>query len=467
MWKKLGWVTCAVVLCASALTTAGTASAVDANITADALFNQANSYANGTKVGTGQCFSFGTEVFRIVAQNAGSSALIGNAGNGVDSSGGGYGYYGCYQHAGGVEVSQNEARRGDYIQIYDSANPWNAQPTITNGYSVHTAIIQDNLGGGVFNVIDENYTPLSVDRHQFTPANHIASCGGAPWKVAYWRLGSVGSTPPPTSPSRNLLTNASFEHNAGGWSTINNGGIVNYATYNNLVGRSHDGAGFMEMNTSVPGGSVYQDVAVAPSPGQSYTFSVWLRSPNGTPVSGTLALWGMGGTNEQGATNFTVGPQWTLVSAPLDVVNAGHTQLRAQIYISTAGAQFDADGATFARGNAAPAPVSPGAVAVTLSTITKLAGPYSVNVRRTLKLSGTVSLPAAPGKVTITMKRLVGKKWRSAGSARVSVSAGKFSYRCKPAHKGRWHFIATYSGGVVGTTTYKGSKSGVKAVRVK
>jgi len=37
----------------------------------------------------------------------------------------------------------------------------------------------------------------------------------------------------------------------------------------------------------------------------------------------------------------------------------------------------------------------------------------------------------------------------------------------QPKYKGSWHFVATYSGGTIGTTTYKSSKSAVKTVKVK
>ena len=104
---------------------------------------------------------------------------------------------------------------------------------------------------------------------------------------------------------------------------------------------------------------------------------------------------------------------------------------------------------------------------VTLSTTTKLAGPSSVKVKKALKLTGTVAPSAAPGKVTIMMTRLVKKKWKSAGSATVNVVKGKFSYSPKPAYKGSWRFVATYSGGKIGTTTYKSSHSATKSVTVK
>jgi hypothetical protein len=109
---------------------------------------------------------------------------------------------------------------------------------------------------------------------------------------------------------------------------------------------------------------------------------------------------------------------------------------------------------------ARPAPVS-------LSTAVRLAGPAAVKAGTSLRFTGTISSPAASGTITITRTRLVGKKWKSAGSAKVSASSGKFAYSFKPTAKGSWRFVATYSGGVVGTTTFKSSKSAVKTVRVR
>jgi len=116
------------------------------------------------------------------------------------------------------------------------------------------------------------------------------------------------------------------------------------------------------------------------------------------------------------------------------------------------------DGGTIYAYVAASAPVA---------TTTKLFGPASVNVEKPLKLTGTVSPAAAPGSVIIVKTRLVGKKWKAAGSAKVRVVGGKFTCSFKPTVKGSWRFVAKYSGGVAGATTYKASKSAVKDVKVK
>ncbi|MDR3685502.1 MAG: hypothetical protein P4L93_00860 [Coriobacteriia bacterium] len=103
--------------------------------------------------------------------------------------------------------------------------------------------------------------------------------------------------------------------------------------------------------------------------------------------------------------------------------------------------------------------------AVYYSTMTKLSGSSSGKRRKSHKLTGTVS-PAGPGRVTIAMSRLVGRKYKAAGTVKVDVVGGKFSYSFKPKYKGTWHFVVTYSGGVVGVTTYPSSKRGTKSIKV-
>jgi hypothetical protein len=265
------------------------------------------------------------------------------------------------------------------------------------------------------------------------------------------------------------LTNASFENSAGGWSKINLSGNVNYVAYKNAA-RAHDGAGFLEMNSSVLDGSVYQDVAVSTNPGESYTFSVWMRSPTGTPISGRLALYGMGGTLEGAGTDFTVGPEWTLVSAPLDVGQSGHTQLRAQIYMRTPGANYNLDGATFARGNAAPPPIVNPQVTTAAGIQTALSRPSASPSRpkhgKYATFHAHLTPPAAAGagtaritfsrRVTVTAhKKVRGRTvhykktyYRAVTTKTMSgrASDGYLSYRYRPKYAGKWKISVSYSG---------------------
>ena len=106
-----------------------------------------------------------------------------------------------------------------------------------------------------------------------------------------------------------------------------------------------------------------------------------------------------------------------------------------------------------------------------LSTAARLSGSSSARVRKTLKLTGTVAAVGAPtvpaGQVLITKQRKVGRRWKSAGTARVNLTNGSFSYSFKPTARGSWRIYATYQGGRVGPTTYLSSKSSTKSVRVK
>lgn len=109
----------------------------------------------------------------------------------------------------------------------------------------------------------------------------------------------------------------------------------------------------------------------------------------------------------------------------------------------------------------------PPPVPITLATTTRLSGPSVARVKKLLRLVGAVSPSAAPGRIAITITRLKGNKWTRVGTARVVLAHGTFAYRYKPWHKGRWHFVASYSGGLTGATTYEHSQSTVTNVRVR
>ena len=106
---------------------------------------------------------------------------------------------------------------------------------------------------------------------------------------------------------------------------------------------------YLETNSgSSSSPSVYQDIGLASTVGQSYTGSVLLRSPSSAPVAVSLVLWGLGGSaTEVGQTQFTViSPTWTRYYTDLDVANAGHNDLRLQVYVGATKANIDVAGAT-------------------------------------------------------------------------------------------------------------------------
>jgi hypothetical protein len=106
------------------------------------------------------------------------------------------------------------------------------------------------------------------------------------------------------------------------------------------------GTRFLTMKGNA-GASIYQDVFnVSPGPGDSYAFSVWVRSVDAGCVPFTLALFGLGSAPEWQQTHTQVcGTTWQLFSAPLDVTHADNTYLRAQIYLDQSDRWLDVDAA--------------------------------------------------------------------------------------------------------------------------
>ena len=207
----------------------------------------------------------------------------------------------------------------------------------------HAAVVSE-VSGSSITLVNQN-TSSSDTLSTATLSNGSLVMNG--W-AGYTPIGVIHaptSTPSATGP-KNLLSNASWGMGQWvPWQTLPvGGGTMNWTAYNNSS-VAEQGSWYGASSTSTAGGSIYQDVAASTSPGQSYTFSIWIRSATSTPVSGTVALWGIGGTHESGSTSFTVGPTWTQISAPLDVTQTGHTTLRAQVYESTTGTTYDFDGA--------------------------------------------------------------------------------------------------------------------------
>lgn len=122
----------------------------------------------------GQCWTF---MRAVVAQATGRQV--------------GFDYRQGFFEAGAVEVSAEEAAAGDIIQIASDANthPWASYP------GLHTAIVIDNLGGGVFNAIDsnQNWDEMVNLRPDYNPYAAAARYG---LDVHIYRIpgGSAGDT---------------------------------------------------------------------------------------------------------------------------------------------------------------------------------------------------------------------------------------------------------------------------------
>jgi hypothetical protein len=141
-----------------------------------------------------------------------------------------------------------------------------------------------------------------------------------------------------------LLTDGGFERGGQGWGLLPaSGGTMNIANYSNAS--AHDGGSYEESNSSLPNGSIYQDVGVNMAAGQSATFSMWVRLGPGVTPSGqsvSLCLWALSAGNVNACQNLTLSDQWQQAQATVTMPASTGT-LRAQIYMP-ANVNIDFDG---------------------------------------------------------------------------------------------------------------------------
>ena len=149
----------------------------------------------------------------------------------------------------------------------------------------------------------------------------------------------------------NGLRNGSLEEGStAGWAKLGTG--TNIASYTDRA-TARDGDRYGATNVAVADGSIYQDVAIAAKPGESYTLSVWLRARHAAPMRGKLVLWATGGgTSVNEVETFSLTQDWQLVSVTFDST-VTRSQLRAQIYMSDTNATNTLyfDGATLSQGS--------------------------------------------------------------------------------------------------------------------
>jgi hypothetical protein len=108
----------------------------------------------------------------------------------------GYDYRDGYFEAGASEVRAADARPGDIIQIADDRD---TSPNADYG-GLHTALVIDNLGEGLFNVIDSNsnFDGMVRIRYGYEPAASAARYG---IQFHIYRVGTGAFTPPAPKPT--------------------------------------------------------------------------------------------------------------------------------------------------------------------------------------------------------------------------------------------------------------------------
>jgi hypothetical protein len=134
----------------------------------------------------------------------------------------------------------------------------------------------------------------------------------------------------------NLLANADFTQGIARWAETRG---TNFAAYSGQS-RLPVGTTLLQANEGISSSSsVFQDVPATVTADHSYDASIWVRAATGRTVTGDLALWGLGGSNQNGNTGFTVGSTWTEVGVAFDATSS-HDDLRLQIYLAS-GNQYD------------------------------------------------------------------------------------------------------------------------------
>lgn len=123
----------------------------------------------------------------------------------------------------------------------------------------------------------------------------------------------------------------------GGWVRSDSKQVTTKRAY--VHGPVH-GKYYVKTQSKVPGTHVYQRIPRETVVGESYTAGMWVRSGSADePFVGTLRLLGMGGKSEWVDTAFEVGPEWTYITATLDIKNTSHKSLR--IYLFHESTNFD------------------------------------------------------------------------------------------------------------------------------
>ena len=136
----------------------------------------------------------------------------------------------------------------------------------------------------------------------------------------------VGDGLPNTNPV--ALLDPSFETGAP-WQWF---GPCNAVIYNNAP---YDGANYLatNRNNTADCNSFYQDVQHTLQPSENYRFGIWMRSPTGQSLAGSVSLWALGDANQSVSTPFLISSQnWQCFETTLTVPSGTHNALRAQVY---------------------------------------------------------------------------------------------------------------------------------------
>ena len=188
-----------------------------------------------------------------------------------------------------------------------------------------------------YNVSANGYTPVQVvyDVQQLTSA----------LRVQVYPTPNGGTTDLDTvSLARSFVQSGSFEGTDAGWLTFGPTNIALNDTRNGAPATAQDGYGYLSVNTSASGGSVYQDVPVGLAAGTTAVATVWLSSQSGN-ASGVVCVWGLGPNTNNCNPYAVTAAGYTAVQIVYDPQQNTST-LRLQVYPTPNGGTTDIDTAS-------------------------------------------------------------------------------------------------------------------------
>ncbi|HEU4967150.1 MAG TPA: NlpC/P60 family protein [Candidatus Saccharimonadales bacterium] len=152
--------------------------------------------------------------------------------------------------------------------------------------------------------------------------------------------------------NQDLVANGGFEAGTGWWSIYPGTNFTTYAANNGLTGSTNpsEGSNFGATNAYQAGGSIYQDIAIPTSAGQTYCVTAQLTTADQSGTaggSGSLNLFNLnnGSVVNVGSTNFSNLPnnnQWRQIETCVDITGTGN-DLRVQLYPTVNGKTLGMD----------------------------------------------------------------------------------------------------------------------------
>jgi hypothetical protein len=290
---------------------------------------------SGTQPGTGTPVGSGKNFTRNGGFNAGGSYWVpsGSANFAVYS---GNSYEGSKYGATNAAAA-GDSIRNDYPLTLNPGDAFCAEAMVrtAGGSSGASGTLAVWLMGGSNENNTYSYSNLPGS---WTP---ISTCVTA--TAAHTKL-RVQFYPAPGSPTLNVdavdthyavARNGSFESGGSYWAPS---GSANFAVYS---GGSYDGSKYAATNTAASGDSIYNDRALTIGIGDSFCVEAQVRSSGGGSV--TLAVWLMGGSNENGSVNVgALNAEWRTIRTCV-TATATHNKVRVQFYSAVGGPTVNID----------------------------------------------------------------------------------------------------------------------------